>query len=358
MEHLSQPKNVKDFFGARLNEKFPGFEDGWRELVKKVGDDFVNFVKDRIEDQYQLFKEITQFRISVVVDNNFVFGQIKNLVEKNKPLELSFLYRLTKLKSVKIYAPPLLVQELYDKIEKVLVGDKELARKYAALILEHIEVKDAFWINEWKKANNLIGQIDGDDVPYLALALEVGSHAIISRDAVFHTQGASKVWTIQETDKVVTNYHRGVISFCFLGTMPSILQLIWEVFMIIFRVIGQVLQGLIYALGALAAGSVALIGKIPGEVLLVLLGLGVLALACSENFRSAMGEAMIKMGELVKVCLESIGKFVAWIGELLIQIWEIFKPVGITTLEFAVFFMSEYSEMKIDVENLEAERAK
>lgn len=89
-----------------------------RELVNKVGDEFVNHIKTHFQSQYEIFREISDFQITVVVDNNFIFGQIKNIVERNKSLETSFIYRISKLSSVKIYAPPKLVEELFDKIAK------------------------------------------------------------------------------------------------------------------------------------------------------------------------------------------------------------------------------------------------
>ncbi len=358
MENTHPPHRMKDFFGARLNEKFPDFEHGWRELVNKVGDEFVNHIKTHFQSQYEIFREISDFQITVVVDNNFIFGQIKNIVERNKSLETSFIYRISKLSSVKIYAPPKLVEELFDKIEKILKGDKELARKYANTILERIEVKDAFWINEWKTANNLIGHVDSDDVPYLALALEVGSHAIISKDAIFHTQGVSKVWTIQDTDKVITNYHRGCVSFCFIGTMPSILQLIWEIFLIIFKVIGEILKGFVFALAYLAGGTISIAGKIPSNILVGVLGLGALALLFSEKARSGLKDVMGEVRNVIQVCVEGIAQFINWLSSLIEQIWDVFKPVGITAIEFAAYFLSEYYEMKTEVVNLEKARAK
>lgn len=86
-----QQKNLKEIVEKRLDKKFPGFKSAWGDLVKKIGDDFVNLLKDKFQDEYKLFKEISQFKISVVVDNNFVFGQLKGLAEKNKPLEGSFI---------------------------------------------------------------------------------------------------------------------------------------------------------------------------------------------------------------------------------------------------------------------------
>lgn len=349
-----QQQNIKEIVEKRLDEKFPDFKSAWHDLVKKVGDDFVNLLKDKFQDEYQLFKEISQFKISVVVDNNFVFGQLKRLAEKNEPLESSFIYRIANLKSVKIYAPPKLKEELQDKIETVLKVNNSLAKEYADRLLQQIEVKDAYWIDEWKKANNLIGKVDTDDVPYLALALDLGSHSIISNDKVFHTAGVTQVWSLKDTDQVITNYNKGFVSFCFLGTIPNIIQVIWDVFAAIFKVIGEILMTLLQGVALLAAGTITMLSGIPAEIWLILFGIWLL----SKEVQGFSKEMAIKIGEVVKTCLEYIGKFLNWLVDFIKQIFEVFKPIGITTLEFAAYFSAEYSELQLQVVKLDEQRAK
>lgn len=349
-----QQQNLKEIVNKRLDEKFPGFKSAWQDLVKKVGDDFVNLLKDKFQDEYQLFKEISQFKISVVVDNNFVFGQLKGLVEKNKPLEGSFIYRIANLKSVKIYAPPKLKSELYDKIESVLKVNNSLAKEYADRILQQIEIKDAYWIDEWKKANNLIGKVDDDDVPYLALALDLGSHSIISNDKVFHTSGVTQVWSLQDTDKVITNYNKGFVSFCFLGTIPEIIQIVWKVFVVIFKVIGEVLKIFLNTVALLAAGTIKVLSCIPAEIWFLLFGF----ILISPNAQVISKEVTNKIGEVVKTCLEYIGRFLNWLVDFIKQIFEVFKSIGITTLDFATYFTMEYSELQMQVLRLNKQRAK
>ena len=72
----------KNQLATNLNNKFPTFEEKWNEIVKSLGNNFVGLVKEKFKDELQLFKEISQFRFSIVIDNNFIFGQIKNVVEK------------------------------------------------------------------------------------------------------------------------------------------------------------------------------------------------------------------------------------------------------------------------------------
>ena len=206
-------ENFKEIFEQNINEQFPEFNSTWKEIISKFGDGFVNSLKTQLSEEYQLFKEIKQFKLHMVIDNNFIFGQIKGLIEKSKPLEGSFIYRISNLKSVKIYAPPKLREELYDKIENVLTFNNQLARDFADKLLKKIIIKDAYWVENWIKASRQIGHIDQDDIPYLALAISINGHSIISKDNIFYKAGITQVWKIKDTEQVITNYNKGFISF-------------------------------------------------------------------------------------------------------------------------------------------------
>ena len=64
----------KNQLATNLNNKFPTFEEKWNEIVKSLENNFVELVKEKFKDELQLFKEISQFRFSIVIDNNFIFG--------------------------------------------------------------------------------------------------------------------------------------------------------------------------------------------------------------------------------------------------------------------------------------------
>jgi predicted nucleic acid-binding protein len=347
-------QNLKDIIEPRLEAKFPGFTEAWHEIVKKLGDEFVKLLKDKFTDEFQLVKEINQFKLTVVVDNNFVFGQLKNLAEKNIPLENSFIFRLSRLKLIKIFAPPKLKEELYDKIDNVLKINNEVAKQNADKILEFIEIKDAFWIDEWKKANNLIGQIDKDDVPYLALALELGTHSIISNDKIFHKSGATKVWSLQDTERVITNYNTGCISFCIIGLLSNIFEYLWSLFVSFFKIIAEILYKLLNTIIILISGTFKMIGEIPFE-LIALLGIIVLL---SKDLRKHSSEAIDKIKEILKPLINNAMKFVNWFIEFIKDIFEILKPTGIIMFEFAGYFSFQFIELQNQIKILERERAK
>lgn len=359
---MPKEKNLKDFknhLANNLDAKFPGFEKEWYNIVRLLGNDFVNSMKGQFQDELSMFKEISQFRFSIVIDNNFIFGQIKNVVEKNLDIEDSFVYKLVNSANTNIYGPYKLKEELYDKLLTVLSVNNELAKSYADLLIEKIIIKDAQWTNEWKKANNLIGHIDQDDVPYLALAFHQESHAIISNDKIFSKQGASKTWDIQDADKIITSYNSGFMSFCFIGTGISIMDLIWKTFVSIFKVIGEILLEIISGIGMLVVGTIdILVNTVPPWLSLSLLALGIGAAILSEDFREVSKEILVETGKIAKKIIVKIEKTLAWLIEVVQELWEVFKPLGITSLEFAGYFLLEYELMSIEVAKLDDERAK
>ena len=359
MTNENEILKFKNQLATNLDSKFPTFEEKWKEIVKSLGNNFVGLIKDKFQDELKLFKEISQFRFSIVIDNNFIFGQIKNIVEKDKNIESSFIYKLVNSTYIDVYAPFKLKDELYDKIHKVLKVKNKLAEKYANILIERIIIKDAQWIEEWKKANNLIGHIDQDDVPYLALAFHTESHAIISNDKIFKKQGLSKSWNIQDTDKIITSYNSGFISFCFIGASMSIIELIWKTIVSIFKIIGEILLELITATGMLVVGAVDfLINKIPPWIYISLLIIGVGAAIFSDDFRKEGKDILIKTGNIAKNIIVKIDSFLKWLVEIIKEFWEIFKPIGITGLEIAGYFILEYELMTLQVAKLDDERAK
>ena len=65
-----------------LREKFPGFELEWKRLVNSLGVDFINQMRTHFRSELSLTREISEFQLTIVIDNNFIFGQIKSAVEK------------------------------------------------------------------------------------------------------------------------------------------------------------------------------------------------------------------------------------------------------------------------------------
>jgi predicted nucleic acid-binding protein len=334
-------------FSQRIEKRFPEFEKGWKKLVREVGAEMVNFLKERISNEYDFFKELTSFKLKLVIDNNFIFGQIKGSIKKKESIEKSLLYKLLISKSVEIFAPPRLNEELHDKINKVIdQEDQEVALSYAMILLPRITIKDAQWVDEWKKANRLIGEVDKDDVPYLALALEIGSHAIVSFDDVFHRQGEIQVWKHHETDKIVTSYNSGFISFCLMGNIGDALA---RLISVVFRFIRDSILKLVEILAQIAKGIVTGIAKLPPAILILLVALGIIFF---EDLKRAGKDLFNFIKEKGSEILARLKVATKEILDIIRKVIEIGKLGATIAFEFLGFLVDEYNGLNNQLENL------
>lgn len=331
----------------RLKTRFPEFEAAWNKAVHEVGHELVNFIQEKIEGSGSLLTSLANFRFKFVVDNNFVFGQIKGAIEKKRPIEKSFIYKLLSSRSIQIYAPPRLKEELLDKINTVLAPEqRDSANGYALMILSRIEVKDAQWIDNWKRAHSLIGEIDEDDVPYLALALEIEGHAIMSFDEVFHRQGDIKVWKHGDADKVITNYNSGFISFVLMNKAGSMLgSLLSVVFKFIWDFIKQVIEVLMF----IASGTIKTLAKIPGPFWIVIIGLGFIF---REELSKAGKDLISLIKEKANEILTAIKKTCAEIYNLLKGFLEVALLTGTVAFEFLGYLAQKYNEMNTQLKDM------
>lgn len=342
-----------DYELTNLKNEFPDFEKGWKDITKKLGFDFIDFIKDRINNEFSELRSFFDLQLSVVIDNNFIFGQIKNSIEKKKEITGTFIYKLAETEFVNIYAPYKLKDELYSKIETIL-NNNELAKIYADLLLQKIIIVDAFWINEWKKASNSIGHIDPDDIPYLALALHLKSHAIISKDKIFKKQGDSKSWNIQDTEQIIANYSSGLLSFLFIGGVAKITDLLIKTLIVFFKVIKDLVFYVSKILVNLTLETIDLfVDKVPGWI-----SISVLALAVSSRkMRDGSKEFFKTAGYLINNISQELKELIKDIIKRIIDLMEALKPVSVLGIEMLIHIGRELGIMMEQIQKLESERA-
>jgi len=343
-------KRERPDFSQRMKTRFPEFDAAWNKMVHEVGSELVNFIREKINGQKSLVSELAKFKFRFVVDNNFIFGQIKGAIEKSKSIEKSFIYKLLSSKSIQIFAPPLLQEELYAKINLLIPEEhREKAIAYALVILTRIEVKDAQWVENWMAANKLIGEIDEDDVPYLALALEIESHAIMTFDDVFHRQGEIKVWRHGDADKVITNYNSGFISFLIIENSGVLLG---NIIAVIFRFIKDLIVTLIETLVMIATGTIKTLARIPLPFWILIVGMGIIFW---EDISKAGKDIFSFLKEKGGEILSKLKVVVGEIYELLKGFLEVAGLAGTVAFELLGYLLSEYinlndqlKEMKFD----------
>jgi predicted nucleic acid-binding protein len=342
-------KNFNKFrqmdFSDRIKERFPGFEKEWKKLVRMVGEDFVGFLREKVSNEFEFLRQLGKFKFKLVVDNNFVLGQIKGAIKKKEVIENSFLFKLLMSKSVEIFAPPLLKKELHDKIiETIDKNDHELAVKYATVIMSRMTVTDAQWKDSWKKANNLIGEHDPDDVPYLALAFEMGSQAILSFDDIFHRQGDVQVWKHGDADKIITNYNSGFISIALIGNIGNLLI---KLAATVFGIIRDVIIDAINLLVKLGRGLVIGISKLPPIVIFGLIALGVLFF---DEIKTAGADLLKFLKEKAQEILTRIKVAISEILDIIARLLDIAKLGATITFEFLAFLLTEYNNLNQELQ--------
>ena len=342
-QQLGEAHKTLQTVSNSFKSKNPNFDRAWRQMIKKDGISLVNELKSTFTISYLL----KGFHFRLIVDTNYIFGQIKGSIKKSRPIEDSFLFKLLQSKSIYIYAPPKLKEELADKIESVLKEEERvLARQYASMLISRITIQDAPWMDEWKRANQLIGEKDEDDVPFLALALAVDGHAILSNDGIFQKQGDCKVWKFHDTDQIVTSFHSGVLSFAIVGATTELFTFLLST---IYKVIRDLLTELLDLLTNLLQGVTQVISKLPPE-LAVPIGICLL-IYCSVNDN---GKAFVKgVSRAIQGVLLRIKDFVNSMIKNLKLLQDQAATYALPTMEFLGYLLAEYTTLEQEISSLE-----
>lgn len=334
-------------FSQRIKSRFPEFETSWNKLIREVGPDLVNYIQEKIGSQKTFLSQLAKFKFKLVVDNNFVFGQIKGAISKNKEIEKSFIFKLLSSRSIQVYAPPLLKEELLEKIDLLIPEEsRDRAVGYALMILSRIEIKDAQWVENWRKANSLIGEIDDDDVPYLALALEIESHAIMTLDEVFHKQGEIRTWKHGDVGKVISNYNSGFISLLIFEHGS---KLLFNIASVVLRFIRDLIVEVIEVLMMIATGAIRTLSKIPWQFWLLLIGLGIVFW---DDISRAGQNAIILLKEKANEILAKLKVLAFEIYDLLKGVPDVAGLAATVAFEFMGYLLHEYSNLNDQLKEL------
>jgi len=166
---LEQFKNLYDRFKLQLDKIRDGFAPPILEHLNE-------FYLDRLNH----LAEGLKFRLKLVIDTNILFSEIRAIL-MGKP---SFLLNL----------------------------DKENAYSLAYFFFEKISILDQENEEAWEKAYVLLEQHDKEDVHFLALAISLNAHGIITKDPHFKKQEEMSVWKLGVSGRVASTISRGVFS--------------------------------------------------------------------------------------------------------------------------------------------------
>ncbi len=342
---------LREKINQKVSAKFPDFDKEWSKYVNGIGIEFVSSVKEILKKQIHSFQTVLNISLNVVVDNNFIFGNVKKIIQNKENLDTSFIIQLCKCDLIKFYAPPKLKDELFEKINEYIFEEKELAISYAETILNYITIKDAEWIADWKRANNLIGHIDEDDVPYLALAFDIGGHSLISYDKVFQNQNDVQIWDQKDIGKIVTSYNRGSVALVVLGSSTL---LIWN----IIKFVSFILKTIFEIIVQIFSVIFKLIASIPAPFLLS--GAILFAFFCNETEEGKEFVRDIKENgkEYIKEYLRQWHQSIGKVLELINTLKKSATPAIINGFDILGFLAMEYLSLDNSIKEIELNKTK
>ncbi|MCH2449223.1 MAG: PIN domain-containing protein [Gracilimonas sp.] len=353
MNEEPEPYDYKEQLENELKQKFPGIQEKWESLTNELGPALYDHVRNQSHQEILKIEGFGELHFSLVIDTNFIFGQIKGSVTKNISLEETFIYKLINCSFVTVYAPFKLKEELFEKIDRVLKRGNEQAANHADILLNNLVMMDAQWIEDWKIAQRTIGHEDPDDVSFLALSLHTSSHGILSFDKIFKSQNLTKTWGIDDAEKVIHTFNHGITSLAVVGASISIVELLYKFVSFISKVILDVVLGIITALMGITALTIHSLGQIPIEIIIGLAGIFIAGLFLSDDLRQGGKDLMDTIFDKIRSYSSELAEFLSELKELILEFWEIFKPFGITTVELFAYLSHEVQLMHEQMIELE-----
>jgi len=359
MEKQPEIIDYKKVLESELSQKFPGIQEKWESLTSEIGPGLYEYLKNQTQQEILEIKGFGELHFSLVIDTNFIFGQIKSSVTKNIPLEETFIYKLVNCSFITVYVPFKLHDELFEKIEIILGSGKEEAIKHANILLENVVMMDAFWAEDWKVAKRTIGEKDPDDVSFLALSLHTKGNGILSFDKIFKThQGLTKACGINDTERVIHTFNHGILSLGVVGVSVSLLQLLYNLIGIIARIILDLVVSIVTAIIGISALIFHSMGKIPVEILIGIAGLTVVSLFFSDDMRQGGKDLLHTFMEKISSFEDSLTEFLSELQVLLNELWELFKPHAVTSIELFAYLGIEIQSLLEKLSELELAKAK
>ncbi len=100
---------------------------------------------------------------------------------------------------ISYYSPNFLLKEIDNHKEEISAKAGKGYRPALELIVKKLIIMpDYFYENRMQEANKIIGRVDKDDEPYIALALELGADGIWSYDDDFRKQHRVNIFSTSD----------------------------------------------------------------------------------------------------------------------------------------------------------------
>lgn len=340
-----------------FKEYFSDFDRHWAEITKHLGEEFIAYQRSYLQKYQFILPEECSFSIELVIDSNILFKEVR-AVMKGKT---SFLTSIIKNPFLKLFAPPEIIKEVNETIEKDLPKglDKDKAKEIAQGILSNITIIDGQRLDTWTKAYALIGKRDKKDVPFLSLAFLLETHGVITDDKDFSEQKEVKIWKLGNVGKMVSDFSKSSFSFFFLGVgFQPILKFCYWISISFLKLLGEVIEIVISSVGAIISGSMDVLSRIPLWVWALAVGSIAAILILSKEAKESIEEILAKLGEKAIEIIDIIKKSFSRVLEGIKQIIEVLEPLISFVLKATGYLFYTAYHLIIRMHELETQRAK
>lgn len=279
----------------------------------------------------------TPMKTILVLDTNILFGDRKN-VSLGRP---SSTERMFQSPGLDWWGPFELRDELLEKIESELPAkaSKGKALAHAKRLFAAIQLKAPTELGALHRARGLIAQHDPDDVPFLALAFEVGAHAVVSRDTrSLGRQTEIPRWDTGGVAEVVGVAEGGSLALFVVGkTAEAMMAATEQMFVAVVAAVHSALVLGASLIGAAVQGLAEILARIPPDIQTALaialagaaIGVG-LGMLFSKNFQESVLDGLEKIGAAVARVVGWIVKAVRRLPTaayaILVWVWNVTLP--------------------------------
>lgn len=298
------------------------------------------------------------FRLELTVDSNIVIAETFACLKHGS----SFLMRLLQSPFIKLYGPPELEEEVEEKIREKLprglnIGD---AKRVARQLLARVEVvpSDLLDCNAIKEARSLIGGVDPEDVPFLALTFAIPAHGVATRDlAHFGQVPGLKIWRVGEAARVVALFRRGTFTFVILAEgLPAILRALYDLIVAFLAFLVDLGKEFVNMLEELAQGAWEAAASVPWPIWAVVGGALVAALILSEDFRNWVGTGVVKVGEFLQKAAAAFVEFTQKVIAFLKELFTALRPLVDVAIAAVGFLFYETGQLVVQAQSLAQQR--
>jgi predicted nucleic acid-binding protein len=303
------------------------FDKNYRTIVKRFPNDLMQTIRSFLLKSLApvLSDKQLKLKFKITIDTNvIVMDSIR--VANGKTSSTSILLGSP---YINVFAPPNIELEVRKALEDKFKNNPDklkVALSHANSLLSKVNKVSLFSPEAINLASSALGNIDKKDVPFLAVAIETRSDAILTHDKkAFGTEKYVRRWDIKNFANIVLSFHEG--SFAIVITSTT-LELALEAFAGLMAIISNIMQKIILyiinLLNEIISGSLDIISKLP-KWFLVFIGMtfffiGIAALL-SESFRNQLNKVLSSFWDIAMLIAKQVfnGLKIIWN--------EIIKPI-------------------------------